>query len=41
MIKNILVTDNGTEDSEVAEQMNVLLILFHVMNGIGKPASLI
>ena len=49
MISNILVTDDATEASdkaiekasELAEQMNVPLILLHVMDDIGIPASLI
>ncbi|MGD9532441.1 MAG: universal stress protein [Candidatus Nitrosocosmicus sp.] len=49
MISNILVTDDGTETSdkaiykaaEIANQMNVSLILLHVVNDIGVPASLI
>ena len=49
MIYDILVTDDGTEASdkaiekasELAEQMNVPLILLHVIDDIGIPASLI
>jgi nucleotide-binding universal stress UspA family protein len=49
MISKILVTDDATEASdkaiekasELAEQMNVPLILLHVMDDIGIPASLI
>lgn len=49
MISNILVTDDGTETSdnaiykaaEIANQMNVSLILLHVVDDIGIPASLI
>ncbi len=49
MISKILVTDDGTEASdkaiekafELAEQMNVPLILLHVIDDIGIPASLI
>ncbi|WP_458747017.1 universal stress protein [Candidatus Nitrosocosmicus sp. T] len=49
MINKIVVTDDGTEASdmaiekasELAEQMNVPLIILHVVNDIGIPASLI
>lgn len=49
MISNILVTDDGSETSdkaiekasEIAKQMNVPLILLHVVDDIGVPASLI
>jgi nucleotide-binding universal stress UspA family protein len=49
VISNILVTDDATEASdkaiekasELAEQMNIPLILLHVINDIGIPASLI
>lgn len=49
MISNVLVTDDGTESSdkaiekasEIVNQMHVPLILFHVINDIGIPASLI
>jgi len=49
MISNIVVTDDGTENSdkaiekasEIANQMDVPLILLHVIDDIGIPASLI
>ncbi|HEU5120426.1 MAG TPA: universal stress protein [Candidatus Nitrosocosmicus sp.] len=49
MISNIVVTDDGTEisdkaiekASEIANQMDVPLILLHVIDDIGIPASLI
>lgn len=49
MISNIVVTDDGTENSdkaiekasEIAKQMNIPLILLHVIDDIGIPASLI
>lgn len=49
MISNIVVTDDGTEASdkaiekasELAEQMNIPLILLHVIDDIGVPATLI
>ena len=49
MISKIVVTDDGTEASdkaiekasELAEQMDVPLILLHVIDDIGIPASLI
>lgn len=49
MISNIVVTDDGTEASdkaiekasELAEQMNIPLILLHIVDDIGIPATLI
>ena len=49
MISNIVVTDDGTEASdkaiekasELAEQMNIPLILLHVIDDIGVTATLI
>ncbi len=49
MISSIVVTDDGTENSdkaiekasEIAKQMDVPLILLHVIDDIGIPASLI
>ncbi|ALI37091.1 Universal stress protein family protein [Candidatus Nitrosocosmicus oleophilus] len=49
MISSILVTDDGTESSdkaiekasELAKQMNVLLILLHVIDDIGMPRTLV
>ena len=49
MISNILVTDDGTENSDkaieksfdLAKQMDIPLILLHVIDDIGIPASLI
>jgi nucleotide-binding universal stress UspA family protein len=49
MISNIVVTDDGTEASdkaiekasELAEQMNISLILLHVIDDLGVPATLI
>ena len=49
MISNIVVTDDGTENSdkaiekasEIAKQMGIPLILLHVIDDIGIPASLI
>jgi len=49
MVSNMVVTDDGTESSdkaiekasEIAKQMNIPLILLHVVNDIGVPASLI
>jgi nucleotide-binding universal stress UspA family protein len=49
VISNIVVTDDGTENSdraiekasEIANQMDVPLILLHVIDDIGIPASLI
>ena len=49
MITNIVVTDDGAEASdkaiekasELAEQMNIPLIILHVIDEIGIPASLI
>ncbi len=49
MISNIVVTDDGTESSEkaieqaseLAKQLNARLTLFHVIDNIEVPASLI
>jgi nucleotide-binding universal stress UspA family protein len=49
MISNIVVTDDGTESSdkaiekasELAEQMNISLILLHVIDDLGVSATLI